>query len=349
MNETEGGKNMPMLPDSIMSKINKSKTGLGKTGITPLGLIMILLMLVVPVIVQNEFVVRLLVSALMMGVLAMGFDFTNGYINCINFGYAAFWGLGAYTSTLLALKMGLSPWIGMFVGAVVAGILGFIVGVLTLRLAGIFASCMTWFVALALMNVTTNWTGLTNGASGLMSPPLLNTVSNVPYYYLILLILLVVYILLMVITKSKIGLAFKAIGQDQQAAQASGINITYYKVLNMTISCAIAGFVGAFYAHNIGIITPNIMLTSKTVEILAVSYLGGRGTIWGAILAALIIVPGMSYFESLMQLKMVLYGVLLILVMLYYPAGLAGMLRSALKLLQKKGIVKTKAVEDVSK
>jgi len=321
---------------TVFGRIKPVTNGLRKAGLPPLGILLLILLALAPVALQDEFWTRLLIGALMSASLAMAFDFTAGYINTMNFGFAAFWGFGAYTSTLLALKMGLSPWLGMIVGAIGAGILGLLVGVLTLRLSGIFASCMTWFVALTMMAICANWTSLTAGNSGLTAPYLLNTDSNTPYFYLILLFTVAIYMGLILIAKSHIGMAFKAIGQDPQAAAASGINITYYKVFNMTVSCAIAGLIGGFYAHFIGILTPDMMNTSHTVESIAISYIGGRGSIWGSFIAALLIIPGLEYMKNLMALRMVLYGALLIMFMLFYPTGLAGICNSVYKLLKRK-------------
>jgi branched-chain amino acid transport system permease protein len=321
---------------TVSDRITPVSNILRKVGLSPLGLLLLILLALAPVALQNEFWTRLLIAALMSASLAMAFDFTAGYINTMNFGYAAFWGLGAYTSTILALKAGLSPWLGMIVGAVAAGSLGFLVGLLTLRLSGIFASCMTWFVALTMYDICANLTSLTAGNSGLSAPYLLNTDSNIPYFYLIFLFTVAIYLLLVVITKSHIGMAFKAIGQDPQAAAASGINITYYKVFNMTVSCAIAGLIGGFYAHFVGILTPDMMNTSHTVESIAISYIGGRGTIWGSLISAMLIIPGLEYMKNLMSLRMVLYGALMIMFMLFYPTGLAGMCNSFYQFIKRK-------------
>lgn len=297
---------------------------LNVVGLTPLGLGCLLIVAIMPLVFQDEFITRLLTSSLMYGCLAMAFDFTAGYINITNFGFAAFWGFGAYTSALLVLKLGLSPWLGMLAGALAAGLLGLGLGVLTLRLAGIFASCMTWFVALAMMAIAANWVNLTRGNSGISVPPLFDTTENLPYFYVMFAITVMVYILLLKLTKSHIGLAFRAIGQDLQAAQASGINVTYYKIINFTLSCAVAGLVGAFYGHFVGILTPTVLSTKYTVEMMAMAFIGGRGSIWGGLLAALLIIPIMENMKGLLELRYITYGILMIAVMIYYPGGLAG-------------------------
>lgn len=331
---------------TVMNNVGRVSDGLRKAGVSPLGALLLVLLAIAPVVVQDEFWTRLLISCLMFGALGMAFDFTAGYINIVNFGYAAFWGLGAYTSAILAVKLGISPWVGMFAGAIAAAVLGFLVGVLTLRLAGIFASCMTWFVALALMAVTANWVELTEGNSGLSAPYLFDTPSNLPYFYLILVFTVAIYVLLAFITRSHIGMAFRAIGQDSQAAAASGINLTKYKIFNMTLSCALAGLIGGFYAHFVGILTPNVMHTSHTVEYIAISYIGGRGSIWGSLLSALVIVPAMELLKDLMELRLIMYGALMILVMLFYPAGLAGLCNKACKYLQRKGLFNKGTVKE---
>ena len=119
--------------------------------LTPLGLCALMLLLVMPFIppFNQEYLIRWMVVGLFMAAQAVAFDFTGGYINIVNFGFAAFVGLGAYTSGILCARFGLSPWIGMFAGVLPAALVGFLTGVLTLRLRGIFAAVMAWFIGLA--------------------------------------------------------------------------------------------------------------------------------------------------------------------------------------------------------
>jgi branched-chain amino acid transport system permease protein len=274
---------------------------------------------------------RYLVSAAFMAAMAVAFDFTAGYINIVNFGFAAFVGVGAYTSALLAVNFGISPWIGMFVGAVTAGFVGLLTGMLTLRLRGIYAAVMTWFVGLALMGLARNMTEITRGSLGLNVPALLPTSDNLPYYYVILGMLLVTITVLTLAIRSSLGLAFRAIGQNVQSARASGINPTRFLVINFTLSCAFAGWLGGFYAHYYAILTPDIMLTSHTVEVLAVAYIGGRGSLWGPAIIAFPLTIGVellrTQFSNLPGLHLVLYGLLLIVVMVFWPGGFAGGVR----------------------
>jgi branched-chain amino acid transport system permease protein len=311
-----------------------SAWGLARDWITRLGISLpglgaILLLLLLPVIppFNQEHILRWLVSAALIAAQAIAFDFTTGYINVVNFGFAAFFGVGAYTSGLLAVNFGLSPWLTIFVGAVPAAIIGLLLGLITLRLRGIFAAVMAWFVGLALLGLTRNLVDLTRGPMGLSTPRFFENPSNVPYFYTIVGMMLVTYFVLRAIVGSRYGLAFRAIGQNIDAAKASGINPTYYRVFNFTIQTMFAGWLGGFYAHYFGILTPAVMLTSRTVEVLAVAYIGGRGSLWGPAFIAFPFLFLMEYLRSnladLPGLHLVIYGALLILVMIFYPGGFA--------------------------
>jgi branched-chain amino acid transport system permease protein len=143
--------------------------------------------------------------------------------------------------------------------------------------------------------------------------------------------LLVTITVLTIVIRSDLGLAFRAIGQNLQAARASGINPVRFLVVNFTLSCAFAGWLGGFYAHYYGILTPDIMLTSHTVEVLAVAYIGGRGSLWGPAIIAYPLTIAVEIlrteFADWPGLHLVIYGVLLIVVMIFWPRGFAGVIR----------------------
>ncbi|MFO7715204.1 branched-chain amino acid ABC transporter permease [Desulfosarcina sp.] len=296
---------------------------------TPAGLIALAVLFVLPLIppFNQEYLLRWLISAAFIAALAVAFDFTAGFISIVNFGYAAIMGLGGYTSAILAERLGLNPWLGMLAGGLLAAFLGFVIGAITLRLRGIFAACLAWFFGLALMGLATKMVWLTRGPLGMRVDRLFESSSNLPYYYLCLAMMVIIYIICKWCTRTKMGLAFKAIGQNMEAARTSGINPIFYRLVNFTLSCALAGWLGGFYAHYYAILTPDIMHTSKTVEVLAVAYIGGRGSLWGGAAIAFPFIFAMELVRSsltnLPGLNLLLYGLLLILVMIYYPGGFA--------------------------
>jgi branched-chain amino acid transport system permease protein len=313
--------------------------GLKKIGFSPLGLVLLVIVAILPLIppFSQEHMIRWLIMGAFLAAQAAAFDFTAGYISVVNFGFAAVLGLGAYTSAILANKSpvlmvqpGMSPWIGIWIGAILAGVVGLGLGWLTLRLRGIFAAVMAWFAGIALMGLVRNLTDLTRGPLGMNPETLFDTAANLPYYYVILTMMLVVYVALRLVTRSNFGLAFKAIGQNIEAARASGINPTKYRVINFALSCMFAGWLGGFYAHYFGSLTPQtLMHTSKTVEVLALAYIGGRGSLWGGMFVAFPFVFLIEFLRSnlteLPGLHLVLYGLLMVLVMIFYPNGVAGL------------------------
>ncbi len=311
---------------------------LNRLGFSPLGFGLLILVAVMPNFYpfSQEYVIRWLIMGAFLAAQSVAFDFTAGYINIVNFGFAALLGLGAYTSGIFAnttpfllFAPGLSPWLTIWIGALMAGLVGFILGILTLRLRGIFAAVMAWFVGIALMGLVNNLTDLTRGPLGMNPVKFIETPNNLPYFYIILAMMVLIYVTLKLVVGSNIGLAFKAIGQNPDAARASGINPTKYLVFNFTLSAFFAGLLGGFYAHFFGSLTPStLMHTSKTVEVLAIAYIGGRGSLWGGITIAFPFVFFIEFLRSnlssLPGLHLVIYGVLMVLIMIYYPAGFSG-------------------------
>ena len=304
---------------SIFARLRSSRFAIPAFGV---------LLLIVPLLTRDEYARHLMVVSLMFGAQAMTSDFTIGFINITNFGFAAFVGLGAYTSALLVADLGLHPLLGMLLATILSGLVGFLTGLLTLRLRGLFVAIMAWFVAIALKALAAVLVDLTRGYLGLFVPPLLGTRSTLLYYYVLLAITAMIFFVTRSIVKGRIGLAFQAIGQDLDYARASGINPVRYKLIAFTLSCAFAGLLGAFYGHFIGILTPDIMATDHTVEVIALNIIGGRGSIWGPLVAAFLIIPVFESLKSLMEIRLIIYGLLLLIVIISYPAGLAGLVQA---------------------
>ena len=289
------------------------------------------LLALAPTFVNDEYILRLLIASLYFGSLAMCFDFTGGYINAVNFGFAGFVGLGSYAASLMAIHTGLGAWACLLAAALATGLVGFFTGLLTLPLRGIYVSLMSWFVGMTLMALATAMVDVTRGARGLIVPPLFESITTGGYLYILLGLAVGVYVMLRLIIRSRAGLAFRAIGQNFEAAQASGVNPTRYKLVNFTISSAAAGLFGGFYAHYVGIVTPDIMGTGYTLEVMALSYIGGSGSLLGGVFAAFLLTPLFDSLKRLMEYRLIIYGLLLILVMIFYPAGLSGLYQLVLQ------------------
>jgi branched-chain amino acid transport system permease protein len=289
-----------------------------------------------PLFMEDPYLRHLLVVGLLFGAHAMVSDITIGMMNISNFGYAGFIGLGAYTSALLVIHTGISPFLGMFSALIISSILGFFTGILTLRLRGLFVAIMAWFVAIALQALAAVLVDLTRGYLGLFVPPMLSTRSILPQFYTLFALVLAIFITIRWVVNSKIGLAIRSIGQNQDYARASGVDYIRYRLIAFTLSCGFAGLLGAYYGHFVGILTPDIMGTNQTVEVIALNIIGGRGSIWGPLLVGLLSIPSFEFLKSLMEIRLIIYGSLLLAVIILYPSGLAGLIKSLYTMISKK-------------
>ncbi|SDO54241.1 branched-chain amino acid ABC transporter permease [Desulforhopalus singaporensis] len=302
---------------------------LGKICLSPMGLAGLAILFLLPLVppFNQDYMIRWLISGAIVAAAAVAFDFSAGYLGIVNFGYAAFIGLGAYTSAIISNKIGISPFITIFAGALVSAGLGVLTGIVSLRLRGMFAICFTWFIGIALMGLCLKLDWLTRGPLGLQCDGFFEGNSSLPYYYLILAIMIFTYLVLGLMIRSDYGLAFRAIGQNMEAAMTSGVHPTKYRVINFTMSCFFAGLIGGFYGHYYGILTPELLHTQKTVEVLVIAYIGGRSSLWGGIVAAFPFIFAMELLRSSLSdlpgINLIIYGVFLIAIMVYYPGGVA--------------------------
>lgn len=298
----------------------------------------LLVVFAIPQVMGSGWISSLFISSLMFGTMAAAFDLTTGFLGLTNFGFAAFIGLGAYTSALLVMNLGISPWIGIIIGGAVAAVTGFLMGVLTLRLHGIFLACFAWFFGETLRFTFSNLVDITRGYLGLHVPPFpsistpfgtidFTHISRLPPYYLMLGMSIAILIILHLIVNTRLGLAWRAIKGDETAARIVGINTTRYKVSNFTMSCLLAGIIGGFYGHYLGVLTPDALGLPLTIQVLTICFVGGRGTLWGSILGGFILTFMMEALRPLVVisvgLRFIIYGALLVTVMIFIPEGLA--------------------------
>jgi branched-chain amino acid transport system permease protein len=278
---------------------------------------------------ENRFFTTIFISALMFGIWGVMYDLQIGYAGRYNFGFAGFICAGAYGSGLAALHYEVNPWWGLLIGGICSG---FLTGLVTLRLRGIFVGLATWFIAEVLRLTISNTPGYTRGMLGLAVEPLpdafgldFSRAQLLPYYYLLLALVIVIFVIASVLVRSRIGLSFKAIREDELATETLGLSTTKYKLINFTTACFFTGVIGAFYAHYIGILTPDATEfgVPRTVEVLTVAYVGGRGTLWGSLLSGFLLIGFQEYFRQLGAWRLVMFGALLIGVMIYAPKGLS--------------------------
>lgn len=252
-------------------------------------------------------------------ILAVGLNLISGYTGQLSLGHSAFMGIGAYTATLLFLELNVPFLISLLAGAIFAAFFGFIIGVPTLRLKGDYLAIATLGFAEITKNILLNMK-ITGGPMGLRGIP---KKTNIFIVYIA--VALVIFSLNRIIN-SRVGKSFIAIREDELAAEAMGINTTYYKILAFTIGAFYAGIAGGLYAFFFRYINPNEFGFSKSIEILCMIVLGGMGNIYGSILGAIIITVLPELLRSISpvisQYRMVFYGLSLVVLMIIRPEGI---------------------------
>ncbi len=286
-------------------------------------------------VVADGYILCIGISVLIAALLGQSWNIMSGYAGQFSFGHAVFFGIGAYTSTLLYTMFGITPWIGMFIGAIVAALVGCAIGFLSFRYKlrdDYFALATLAFAEI--FRIIFNNTKIFGGASGILIPYVQNPAefqfsSDKTYYCIILLLVVAATVFIALMSRSKLGLNLVAIKANQEAAAALGVNVLKYKLIAISASAVFAAFAGTFYSQYYGFIDPMIVFASTiSVEAIVPCIIGGSGTLYGPILGALLIIPLQeicnSVFTSVSGINMILYGVLIAAFIIFCPDGIFG-------------------------
>lgn len=295
-----------------------------------LGIACAVILLVFPHIGVNQYIMRIAIMIGIYSMLALGLNILTGYTGQVSLGHAGFYAIGAYTASLMSIKLGTNFFISAIVAAAVSCLFGLLLGLPTLRLKGTYLSIVTLGFGEIVKMILINWDKVTNGTLGLRNIPrpsifgLKLTLANNGIYYMMLALVVLITLFCILIVKSKIGRAFMSIKEDELAATMMGIKTTRYKVLAFSISAGITGIAGAFYASMIGFIEPNSFTFDISTLIISIVILGGMGTIRGMFLGAAILIAFPEVSRFMMDYRFVVYGVVLVVMMRFRPQGLLG-------------------------
>ena len=282
------------------------------------------------------------ISILIMALLGQSWNIMSGYAGQFSFGHAAFFGIGAYTSSILYLDHGISPWFGMIVGMCLAALVGLLIGVLSFRykLRGDFFALVTLAFA-EILRVLFNNTKALKGAAGVLIPYRINWqefqfASDRAFYFVLLAIVIIVTVFIAMMSRRKFGICLVAIKENQDAASSLGVPVLKYKLLAMAISAAFAAMAGTFYAQYYGFIDPSVVFAASiSVEAIVPCIIGGSGTLGGPLLGALIIIPLQEFsnnlFEGTNGVNMIIYGCLIVLFVVFCRDGIYGTIIRRLK------------------
>jgi branched-chain amino acid transport system permease protein len=259
-------------------------------------------------------------------ITVMSLNLLIGYGGQISIGHASFLAIGAYTSAILTLTLGVPFWLALPLAGFFTALIGFIVGLPAVKLSGHFLAVATLGFGVAIPELLLKWDSLTGGFSGLFpeKPSILGYTfdSDLKMYYLLLGVTLIVTWLLSNLINSRMGRAFVAIRESEIAATAMGINVPLYKALMFSISAFYTGLSGSLYAHFIGFISPNDFNLSISFLVLAMVVVGGFASIPGSYLGAILLTMIPQLTDKVPGLSLVLTGAALVLVILFLPDGL---------------------------
>jgi branched-chain amino acid transport system permease protein len=298
-----------------------------------LAVVVLTLLLAFPLVVKQTFPVHVMILVFMFGMLGVAWNIMGGYAGMFSFGQAAFFGIGAYTSSFLLVSFHVNPWIGLIAGGLVAALVAAAVGYPCSNLRGhYFAIASIAFSEIIRIHFN-NWS-LVNAAEGITIPMLPESLTNfmfhsskLPYYYIIMVFLIFSVIVCYFVATSKMGYYFRAIRESHDVAEVLGINVVKYRLIAIMVSAFLSAMAGTFYAQYILYIDPeSVMLGAISVQIVLISMLGGAGSILGPVIGAAILLPLSETTRVMLGHKgtgidMLIYGFLITIISVYQPQG----------------------------
>ncbi len=297
--------------------------------------------LILPVFLRTGFEVDIAVRVLLFAFIGVAWNLMGGYAKQLSLGHAAYFGLGAYTSTLLLIRFGISPWIGLIAGGIVAMLASLPIGWLCFRLRGPYFAIATIATAQVFMLLFLKFRDFAWGAEGTTIPflgnaPLMMQFSGkAPYYYIALGLLAIGLLVTYVIERSWMGNYLVAVGEDEDAAEAVGVNAPRIKRDIYLISAFLTALAGTFYVQYIYFIDPNTAFSfNVSVEAALVSIVGGIGTLWGPVLGTILLEPTSALLQSWLGashggVQLTVYALILMAVILWRPTGVLGLITDA--------------------
>jgi branched-chain amino acid transport system permease protein len=305
-----------------------------------LALLLALLIAAPAALDGRPFELRLLTLLFLYALLAHGWNILGGYAGQTSIGHGLFFGVGAYVSTLLGIKLGLNPWLGMVAGAAAAAALGVLISIPCFRLRGHYFVIATLVVAESAQQLVTGWDWV-GGALGLQVPMAQQGLAHFQfhrdktgYYYIALAMLVVVTAAIWLMQRSRFGIILRAIRDDEEAAASLGFSTIRYKLVAMALSAGLVGICGVFYAQYVLYIDPaSVLSLALSVLMALIVILGGAGTVAGPIVGAAILLPLSEYSRVMFSgsgrnVDLLVYGMMIMIVAVFRPEGLMSLFRS---------------------
>jgi len=280
---------------------------------------------------DNLWVLRILLICNIYALFAVSWDLVGGFIGQISLGHALFFGGAAYVSALLNLHFGIPLILSMISGVLSAIIFALILGLPTLRLKGPYLSVVTMITPMVFIAIIYMYPVALGGDCGCTGFQSLANGDLKTQFFIILAVVLISVLLILKLTNSNFGLILKAIREDDFAAEAAGLNITKYKIINFIISGIFAGLSGVLFVHFQGAVAPTMLEMTNSILPIMMTMIGGIGTVVGPIIGSYVMTFCNEYLVKQPEFRIILYSVIAILILRFSPAGIMGWLKKGFK------------------
>ena len=300
-----------------------------------IALVFLVLLFFIPLITQQPYTLRILILSNIFVIFAVSWDFISGYTGQINFGHAMFFGVAAYTAALLNKHLGLEPWATIPIGALAAVLAGVVMCLPALRLRGPYLSLVTLALPLILLGVIKAFPDVTGGEHGISGIAALSD-SRVLDYYISVLVMIPSVMIMWKLTDAKsalvrTGIILHAIREDEIATRASGINTIRYKLFAFIVGGFFAGIAGCLYVHFLKVAGPSTLNLMLSFQAIIWPVFGGIVSIYGAVVGVYVLFPLMEFLRVIPELRVILFSIVVILILLFMPEGIAVWIRDKLE------------------
>ena len=287
-----------------------------------------------PLVAPNDYFIYVMALAFIYAIAAIGLNLILGYTGQLNLAHAGFMAIGAYTLGILTVDHGVPFWLAFFLSGIVAALIGLPAGLVSLRLRHDYFAIFTLCVGLIIWLVIEKWDALTHGVVGIIGIPAPSPIGPIRFdtstanYYLVLAFLVLALFVMDRIVHSLLGRAFVAIRNGEGLAEALGIPLMRTKVIAFVLSTAYAGYAGGLYAGFVRFIGPQIASEANAFDMIAFILVGGLGTLSGPVLGALLLTWAIQSLQFLQDYRLLVFGPLLIVLVMFLPKGIIGTLRA---------------------
>ncbi len=283
------------------------------------------------IIGTDSYWISVLVMAGIYSIVTIGLSLLIGYAGQISLGHGAFFGLGAYTSGLLTTMLPINPWIAMVIAMIFTALVALVIGIPTLRLSGHYLAMATLAIGEIIAIIATAEVDLTGGPSGFGEIPLLSIFGfeldpfwGLRYYIFVWTVVVLVMIISLNLIHSRVGRALRSIHDSELAANAMGVNTTFYKIQIFVVSAALASLAGSLYAHNVTFVSPTTCEIKFSVLLVVMVAVGGMKSVWGGLLGAVLLTLLPEYLTIFEDYDILIYGLILMGIMIFLEDGLVG-------------------------